>query len=736
MKKSLLIIALIVFILTSATTIAGNSEKNVSPIGNINFTDRVVYILDHTSDPTEGNWITLGYPYEERRIQLPHPIKLTYSGPKFKEYEGASGTLYKDENESYTITYPSSSFYLTHPVYLPGEKVNMSFHGDSSLKGTVGIYLFNITSDSAYGVFDAFKTGEVENLDNLFNSNMEGNYKKYTAVLGENGDLLNYDFGPLDSGQYCILMIQENEDNSLTALSATAFVVEEYKLHVSAPASIVKGEDLDINMALESAPNENNCTYGAVLIRETAYKANIEIGSHGTKNSTSVTVNDVDLIDEFDTNSSNSLSKLTIDELQTKIQTIIGEGKGSIAIGEKGQKTLSLTAFDLSPGSYYLLAGAYSPGKGLVGLTQLEVKIKSNGSSDDDAGGDNGARDSGSNDNGARDSGSNDNGARDSGSNDNGARDSGSNDNGANDSESGDNESNDSGSNDNGANDSESGDNESNDSGSGDNGANDNGANDNGSGGDDNSGSGGNGGNGGGVGGSPEPAKNVKSKELCQQFISNGKQICFKFIKEATSVDYVKFNSKKTAGKITTIVEDLKGRSSLTLSEPADEIYKYINIWIGNGGFPNSKNIEDAIVGFRVSKEWITENNINTDTIVLQHFNENDWNSLPTKKLSENEEYIYFESEIPSFSPFAITAEKNVMAIEEKTGENQSPSEIMINDEIGAKTKSGAATQENKKVGTQKITNIFVGFIIVLLMSAIIFKKMKKMGPGKKDSEQ
>ncbi len=198
----------------------------------------------------------------------------------------------------------------------------------------------------------------------------------------------------------------------------------------------------------------------------------------------------------------------------------------------------------------------------------------------------------------------------------------------------------------------------------------------------------------------------------------------------------MKFNSKKTAGKITTIVEDLKGKSSLTLSEPEGEIYKYINIWIGNGGFANSKNIENAVVGFRVSKEWITENNINTDTIVLQHFNENDWNSLPTKKLSENEEYIYFESETPSFSPFAITAGKNVMAIEEKTGENQVPSEVMLNDEIGAKTKSGAATQENKKAGTQKIANFFVGFLIVLLMSAIIFKKMKKMGPGKKDPEQ
>ena len=49
------------------------------------------------------------------------------------------------------------------------------------------------------------------------------------------------------------------------------------------------------------------------------------------------------------------------------------------------------------------------------------------------------------------------------------------------------------------------------------------------------------------------------------------------------------------------------------------------------------------------------------------------------------------------------TAGKNVMAIEEKTGENQAPSEVMINDEIGAKTKSGAATQENKRRGLKKL---------------------------------
>ena len=353
-------------------------EIDVNPIGAINFTDRVVYFLDHTSNPEEGNWITLGNPCEGRRVQLPQPINLTYSGPKYKEYGGVSAALFKAEDENYTITYPSTLDYLSHPIYLPEENVTMSFHGESGLEGDVEIYLFKVSSDCASGLFDAFKAGDIENLDNLFHCNVEeGDYKKYCAKLGNNGDLLDYDLGPLDAGEYCIVMMQENEDCSLTALSATALVVTEYELCVDAPSSIVKGDDLDISIEdLMGAPEKSNCTYAAALIRDQAYRANIEIDSNGTKNGTSVIINDVDLIEEFDINSSNYRSKLTRNELQTEIQTLIGEGNGSLAIGEVGQESLSITAFDLPVGDYYLFVGAYSPEDGLAGLTQLEVEIK------------------------------------------------------------------------------------------------------------------------------------------------------------------------------------------------------------------------------------------------------------------------------------------------------------------------------------------------------------------------
>ena len=163
---------------------------------------------------------------------------------------------------------------------------------------------------------------------------------------------------------------------------------------------------------------------------------------------------------------------------------------------------------------------------------------------------------------------------------------------------------------------------------------------------------------GGGGGGSPEPANNVGSKELAQQFVTNGNRVRFTFAQGVTSVGYVEFDAKKSAGKTTTIVEELKGKSALTPGEPAGEVYQHLNIWVGNGGFATQENIGSAVVGFRVSKAWIKENNIDIDSITLQHFADENWNSLSTTKVKEDNEYVYFEAETPGFSPFAVTGQK------------------------------------------------------------------------------
>jgi methanogen extracellular protein (TIGR04279 family)/PGF-pre-PGF domain-containing protein len=619
LRKSQLILILAILVLTSTPVMASSAPtvaccEETETIANLNFTDKVVYFLDHTSDPAEGNWIVMGCPNEGTRIQLPTPMKLTYNGPKHMEYGGAKGALNKCEEESYTITYPSTRSYTTHPIFLPTEKVEMSFYGEPALENeTVDIYLIKLTSGCAHELLDSFLAGDIRNLNTLFEESAGEEYKKYSVKLDECGDISDYNLGLLDAGQYCIVMVQQNQDRSLTVLSSTAFVVTEHKLCISSPSSIVKGKDLDISMSLEGAAG-NDCTYAAVLIKEQAYKANIEINSNGTKAGTSVIVNEVDLIEEFDINSSNYRSKLTKNELQTEIQTLIGEGKGAIAIGEVGQDKLSLTAFDLPVGCYYLLVGAYSPEKGLVGLNQTEVEIKPKGSSKSD--------------------------------------------------DKKDKED------------------------------------------------------------FTEPEKNIKKKDSCQQFVSNGKKVKFYFKNAATPVGYIEFYSRKTAGRITAFVEELKGKSSKVTEEPEGEVYKYINIQVGDGKLSSSKNIKDAIVGFKVSKEWIDENHIDTDTIVLQHYTEDQWNPLKTEKTGEDDEYIYFEAETTSFSPFAIVASKNILLIEEKTGGDEdhsiSDEKQQGNSEIAMGSDTSPVEDGNSGL---KIASFLLGALVIIAIGAIIKKR-------------
>lgn len=79
----------------------------------------------------------------------------------------------------------------------------------------------------------------------------------------------------------------------------------------------------------------------------------------------------IDTIENIRTNSS-CLSKVS---LKKEVQTMIGEGNGTISIGEGTQSTLSLTSLKLPSGNYLLFAGAYEKEKGLVGLARKELSI-------------------------------------------------------------------------------------------------------------------------------------------------------------------------------------------------------------------------------------------------------------------------------------------------------------------------------------------------------------------------
>lgn len=245
------------------------------------------------------------------------------------------------------------------------------------------------------------------------------------------------------------------------------------------------------------------------------------------------------------------------------------------------------------------------------------------------------------------------------------------------------------------------------------------------------------GGSSGGVGGSPEPANNVQVKETLQNFIASGKDVNFNFTNNVTCVESITFRSTKTVGKTTTIVEELKNKSSLVSKLPEDIVYKSFNIWVGNGGYGTSKNIESPSVSFKVNTSWVDENNINKSSIILDWYDgeKKEWIELPVNLTSEDDQFLHFTASVPGYSSFAIIgtkdednkitgelAQKATNSTEvSNTGSNASSntsSNVSSNASNGSSTIENKVAEENtKSPGFSIISGIVCLFCISLYRS-------------------
>lgn len=172
-------------------------------------------------------------------------------------------------------------------------------------------------------------------------------------------------------------------------------------------------------------------------------------------------------------------------------------------------------------------------------------------------------------------------------------------------------------------------------------------------------GSGGSGG-GGGAGASQEPQSNVEAKELSQKTVTAGQHVKFEFPKGVTCIRYVEFDAKKNLGKVTTIVEMLKGQSKLVSSLPDGSVYKNVNIWVGSGGIANSDNLENAVVGFRVEKAWLEKSGADESSVSLWNYNKA-WNKLETKQVGEDNTYVFFDAKTSGFGCFTIVVPEKII---------------------------------------------------------------------------
>ncbi len=197
--------------------------------------------------------------------------------------------------------------------------------------------------------------------------------------------------------------------------------------------------------------------------------------------------------------------------------------------------------------------------------------------------------------------------------------------------------------------------------------------------------SGGSSGGGGGGGTSGELYENIAFKDVKSEFVTKDSGTKYDFDNENNEVEFIQFTASRNWGKISATIEYLHDTSALVDKEPEGTVYRNLNIWVGKSGFSDSDNIKDCVIGFKVSRQWLEENDIDEGSIRLLHYSEGEWEKLDTKLTDESDEYLHFEAETSGFSPFAIVGDSEEKSLDSDETKMSTDS-VESNDAVGKET--------------------------------------------------
>jgi PGF-pre-PGF domain-containing protein len=147
--------------------------------------------------------------------------------------------------------------------------------------------------------------------------------------------------------------------------------------------------------------------------------------------------------------------------------------------------------------------------------------------------------------------------------------------------------------------------------------------------------------------------ENVIFKDTLSCEISPDGFTSYYFDAEENPVEYIRLKTKDCSDIVEVKVEILRNRSLLVKSDPPGIVYKHLNIWIVAEGV-DPLTLDAPLIGFKVKRPWIEENEIEISSINLFRFADGMWQNLPTEMVEETDEHFIFESDTPGFSSFAI----------------------------------------------------------------------------------
>jgi PGF-pre-PGF domain-containing protein len=214
-------------------------------------------------------------------------------------------------------------------------------------------------------------------------------------------------------------------------------------------------------------------------------------------------------------------------------------------------------------------------------------------------------------------------------------------------------------------------------------------------------------GGGGGSLNTGEKFENIESKDYSIKYVMKDRETIFEFDKPANNIVSISFLSKLNGGQTKAVIEMLKGTSSIVSSSPPGNVYKNLNIWVGDSKFP-SEVISNVLIRFKVEKSWVYSNNVEQDSIVLSRYSNGKWALLDTSFEREDGDYMYYVAETPGFSPFAILVPNITETIlsENSSAENQSV--MSIGDEI---VPVGTEVPQDKQSNKGVLLLLFVGIV-------------------------
>ncbi len=236
-----------------------------------------------------------------------------------------------------------------------------------------------------------------------------------------------------------------------------------------------------------------------------------------------------------------------------------------------------------------------------------------------------------------------------------------------------------------------------------------------------------------------EVESNVSNENLSEEIVIENKTIKFEI--ENLSANGVEIKGKVNGTKNIT-VPDVSLNITINVNESANvtvkvaPIKKEVEV---NGErkkvylvieVESEKEVSNAVFKFRVEKEWLKENGISSDEVVVIHVHEGKEEIINPEIIGEDNNYVYYQFEVSKFSQFLVTFKENEETNEgaKVTVTKESEKEVEVNESTNVtqeEVEEGEVNESRSTMGkisggTYKSENIIVLAVAIMAVVSLI----------------